>query len=224
MTSEQHGFIHNPSHKKKVAVYEQTVPTRTSVVSPLWRSLGEKTQFLVIEKAVFFFVFVGCTCYNNHGLSEAVRLHKVHQTNRCANKSRPTGIASPICSIRDGAIWTSSAPVQHRHGVLHKQRQHWMSPLKLLSKASEEASQIRSHGIFHILHSALCQPVALRVVQRTPLNLDIHTCQFQRCRTLVCTLCWHNGCKNPTITVALADQNRGSRRLLQQVFTFIQVT
>ena len=57
MTSEQHRFINNPSHKKKVAVYERTVPTRTSMVSPLWRFFGEGTQFFEIEKAVFFFRF-----------------------------------------------------------------------------------------------------------------------------------------------------------------------
>ena len=43
--------------KKKVAVYEQTVPTRTSMASPLWKCFGEETQFSVIEKAVCFFRF-----------------------------------------------------------------------------------------------------------------------------------------------------------------------
>ena len=49
-------------------------------------------------------------------------------------------------------------------------------------KAPDETSQICAHGIFHILHSAHCQPVALRVVPGTLLNLDSHTCQLQRCR------------------------------------------
>ena len=79
-------------------------------------------------------------------------------------------------------IWTSPAPVHHRHEVLHKPSQDWVSSWKLLSKASDDASQIRSHGIFRIFHSALCQQFALRVEECTLLNLDIHTCQFHRCR------------------------------------------
>ena len=45
-----------------------------------------------------------------------------------------------------------------------------MSSWKVLSKASDEASQVRSHGKLHILHSALGQSVALRVVQCTFLS------------------------------------------------------
>ena len=41
---------------------------------------------------------------------------------------------------------------------------------------------------------------------------------------LVCTFRWHNGCANVAITVTLDHQIRGSRRPLQQVVTFVQVT
>ena len=71
------------------------------------------------------------------------------------------------------AIETSPSPVHHRHGVLHKPSQDWVSSWELLSKASDEASQIRSHSILHILHSALGQSVALRIVQCTLFHLDL---------------------------------------------------
>ena len=101
--------------KKKVAVYELTVPTRTSMASPLWKCFGEETQFSVIEKAVCFFSFslVHCTCYNNHGLSVAVRLHKVHKTNRCAKRvARP---ASHEQFVRNGMELDKSHHQEGKH-------------------------------------------------------------------------------------------------------------
>ena len=74
------------------------------------------------------------------------------------------------------------ASVHHCSRVLQKPRQNWMSSWKLPSEAPDETSQIRSHSISNVLHSALWQPVALRVVQGTLLDLDSHTCQLQRRR------------------------------------------
>ena len=148
------------------------------------------------------------------------------------------------------AVWTSPACVHHRRRALHKPRQDWMSSCELLSEAPVETSQIRSHSIFHIQHSALCQPVALRAVHGSLLHLDSHTWQLQRsccgllegrfvvdenlCKAtarheiskhnLSCTFRWHNGRANPAITITLANQNRSSCRLLQLIVSFLQVT
>ena len=53
--------------------------------------------------------------------------------------------------------------------------QDWVSSWKLLSKASDEAMQIRSHGILRIFHSALCQYVANRSVHSPQSHLPIST-------------------------------------------------
>ena len=160
---------------------------------------------------------------------------------------------APIAQlVRCLAVWTSSTPVHHRHEVCHKPGQDWMSSWKLLSTASDEGSQDRSHGIFHILHSALGQSVAARLssaLTLKPANFnavaadsfgaeiagslsDENLCEatanhvvleFSN-RILFCTLRWHNGCTNPAITVAFAHLNQGSRQLLRRIVTFFQVT
>ena len=60
------------------------------------------------------------------------------------------------------AVWTPPASVQHRHGVFPKPWRDWVSSWKLPSEASDQASQIRPHGIFPIPNSALCQTVVSR--------------------------------------------------------------
>ena len=80
-------------------------------------------------------------------------------------------------------IWTSSAPVHHRHGVLHKPRQDWMSSWELASEAPDENKQ-------NVFAQHLSQPSQRSLPTRCSasrtkhplLSLDSHTCQLQRCR------------------------------------------